>query len=109
MYNAKLPLFNLRSPASSIITMSFLYALSQVLKRSEVMERHQALIQENQHIRFMWMPSMDAVVVVTCNPLPLDDRERADLEEKAEKIALDKDIEVRTTLRLRELLAQAQK
>ena len=84
-------------------------ALSQVLKRSEIMERHQALIQENQHVRFMWMPSIDAVVVVTCNPLPLDDRERADLEEEAGKIASDKDMEVKTTLPLRELLAQTQK
>lgn len=88
---------------------SLLCTPSQVLKRSEVMEKHQALIQENQHVRFMWMPSMDAVVIVTCNPLPLGERERADLEEKAGKIALDKDIEVKTTLPLRELLAQAQK
>ena len=57
----------------------------------------------------MWMPSTDAVVIVSCNPLPLDDQERESLEQKAGKIASDKDIEVRTTLPLRELLAQTQK
>ena len=27
-------------------------------------------LQENKHLRYMWIPNTDAVVVVQCNPLP---------------------------------------
>lgn len=27
-------------------------------------------MQENKHLRYMWIPNTDAVVVVQCNPLP---------------------------------------
>ena len=41
---------------------------TQVLTRREVIQRHAELIQDNRHVRFMWIPFADAVVVVSNNP-----------------------------------------
>jgi L-galactono-1,4-lactone dehydrogenase len=41
---------------------------TQVLTRQEVIRRHAELIQDNRHVRFMWIPFADAVVVVSNNP-----------------------------------------
>ena len=41
---------------------------TQVLTRQEVIQRHAELIQDNRHVRFMWIPFADAVVVVSNNP-----------------------------------------
>eukprot|EP00611_Tribonema_gayanum_P025442 TRINITY_DN5785_c0_g1_i1.p1 TRINITY_DN5785_c0_g1~~TRINITY_DN5785_c0_g1_i1.p1 ORF type:complete len:585 (+),score=155.44 TRINITY_DN5785_c0_g1_i1:226-1755(+) len=39
-----------------------------VLTRAEVKAQHRRLLKENRHIRYMWIPYADAVVVVACNP-----------------------------------------
>ena len=39
-----------------------------MLTRQEVIQRHAELIQDNRHVRFMWIPFADAVVVVSNNP-----------------------------------------
>ena len=35
---------------------------------TQVREHHQNLLHKNRHMRYMWIPYMDAVIVVTCNP-----------------------------------------
>lgn len=40
-----------------------------VMSAAEVRERHDALLAENRHLRYMWIPHTDSVVVVTCNPM----------------------------------------
>lgn len=36
---------------------------------SEVEENHTKWLKENRHLRYMWIPYTDTVVVVTCNPV----------------------------------------
>ena len=36
----------------------------------EVKRNHKKLLDENQHIKYLWIPYTDAVVVVTNNPVP---------------------------------------
>lgn len=36
----------------------------------DVKKRHAKWLRENRHLRYMWIPHTDAVVVVTANPLP---------------------------------------
>eukprot|EP00250_Pteridium_aquilinum_P001741 c11954_g1_i1 orf=517-2394(-) len=45
-----------------------------VTTRKEVRRRHKNWLQENKHLRYMWIPDTDSVVVVKCNPLPEDKR-----------------------------------
>lgn len=35
----------------------------------EIKRQHARLLRNNQHIRYMWIPYTDAVVVVTNNPV----------------------------------------
>ncbi|CAM9823767.1 unnamed protein product, partial [Ectocarpus sp. 8 AP-2014] len=42
-----------------------------VMTRAEVKANHDALLRSNKHIRYMWIPYTDAVVVVRCNPVDL--------------------------------------
>uniref|UniRef100_UPI00315B4042 L-galactono-1,4-lactone dehydrogenase n=1 Tax=synthetic construct TaxID=32630 RepID=UPI00315B4042 len=41
-----------------------------VATMKEVKKNHEKLLRENKHVRYMWIPYTDTVVVVTCNPLP---------------------------------------
>lgn len=41
---------------------------TQVMSRQQVHQQHKQLLQNNRHLRYMWLPYTDAVVVVTCNP-----------------------------------------
>eukprot|EP00904_Undaria_pinnatifida_P005032 jgi/Undpi1/1659/HiC_scaffold_11.g05049.m1 len=47
---------------------------TSVMTRAEVKENHESLLQNNKHVRYMWIPYTDAVVVVRCNPLDLNDQ-----------------------------------
>lgn len=49
-------------PAHRLVEQTF------VLKRNEVEQRHKQLMSTNRHLRYMWIPHTDNVVVVTCNP-----------------------------------------
>ncbi|KAH8098583.1 D-arabinono-1,4-lactone oxidase [Aureococcus anophagefferens] len=40
----------------------------QVMTRNEVAAKHADLLRDNRHVRFMWIPFEDAVVVVSNNP-----------------------------------------
>lgn len=40
---------------------------TQVMTRKQVHKQHRQLVQANRHLRYMWLPYTDAVVVVTCN------------------------------------------
>ena len=40
---------------------------TQVMTRQQVHQQHRQLLQGNRHLRYMWLPYTDAVVVVTCN------------------------------------------
>ena len=41
---------------------------TQVMTRQQVHQNHTQLLQTNKHLRYMWLPYTDSVVVVTCNP-----------------------------------------
>ena len=41
---------------------------TQVMTRCQVHQQHKQLLQSNRHLRYMWLPYTDTVVVVTCNP-----------------------------------------
>ena len=41
---------------------------TQVMTRRQVHQQHKQLLQNNKHLRYMWLPYTDSVVVVTCNP-----------------------------------------
>jgi L-galactono-1,4-lactone dehydrogenase len=45
-----------------------------VLSRQEAVAGHAARLQQNRHLRYMWIPHTDAVVVVTCNPTQAGDQ-----------------------------------
>lgn len=40
---------------------------TQVMTRQQVHDQHKQLLQQNRHLRYMWLPYTDAVVVVTGN------------------------------------------
>ncbi|CAM9287925.1 unnamed protein product [Choristocarpus tenellus] len=42
---------------------------TSVMTRDQVRNKHHSLLRENQHIRYMWIPYTDAVVVVGSNPV----------------------------------------
>lgn len=50
-------------PAHKLIEHTF------VLSRSQVSEQHRELLAKNRHLRYMWIPYTDDVIVVTCNPV----------------------------------------
>lgn len=37
---------------------------------AEVRKQHAQRLRDNKHVRYMWVPHTEAVVVVTCNELP---------------------------------------
>nr|WKK54373.1 eAncGLDH [synthetic construct] len=41
-----------------------------VSNMKEVKKNHKKWLSENKHVRYMWIPYTDTVVVVQCNPLP---------------------------------------
>ena len=36
----------------------------------EVQRNHNRWLRDNRHLRYMWLPHTDSVVVVTNNPIP---------------------------------------
>jgi len=42
---------------------------SFVTNMKQVQKNHKKWLQENKHLRYMWIPDTDTVVVVQCNPL----------------------------------------
>lgn len=42
------------------------------MTHDEIRQHHHKLLQENLHVKYLWIPYTDCVVVVTCNP---EDRE----------------------------------
>ncbi|CAM9141446.1 unnamed protein product, partial [Chrysoparadoxa australica] len=42
---------------------------TKVMTRSEVAAQHESLLRNNKHLRYMWIPYTDKVVVVTCNSM----------------------------------------
>lgn len=47
---------------------------TSVMTRAELKANHQSLLQNNKHVRYMWIPYTDAVVVVRCNPLDFHEK-----------------------------------
>lgn len=43
-----------------------------VMTRAELRAQHESLLRKNKHLRYMWIPHTDSVVVVTCNPFLVD-------------------------------------
>lgn len=46
-----------------------------VMSREEARSGHAERLRANRHLRYMWIPHVDAVVVVTCNPLSKEEEE----------------------------------
>ncbi len=40
---------------------------TRVMTKQQVHDQHKQLLQKNRHLRYMWLPYTDAVVVVTGN------------------------------------------
>lgn len=40
-----------------------------VSSKKEVQKKHKKWLQENKHLKYLWIPDTDSVVVVQCNPL----------------------------------------
>jgi L-galactono-1,4-lactone dehydrogenase len=53
-------------PAHALVERTF------TTSRDEVRRNHAAWLAGNRHLRYMWIPHTDDVVVVTCNPVPAD-------------------------------------
>lgn len=45
---------------------------TSVITRAQLKAQHETLLRRNKHVRYMWIPHTDSVVVVICNPLPVD-------------------------------------
>lgn len=56
---------------------------TSVITRAELRAQHETLLRSNKHLRYMWIPHTDSVVVVTCNPLSVDaeDTEKVPIED----------------------------
>jgi len=50
------------------VDMHLLEEKTMVMSRKEVRENHARLIQENKHLKYLWLPYTDSVVVFTINP-----------------------------------------
>ena len=42
---------------------------TRVMDARQIERNHARMLRENQHLRYMWIPYTDSVVVVTNNPL----------------------------------------
>lgn len=58
-----------------------------VLKREDISKYHRKLLDENRHLRYMWIPYTDDVVVVTCNLAKLEDVPIASPYSNSERLA----------------------
>lgn len=67
-----------------------------VLTRAEVRGGHAERMEENRHLRYMWIPGQDAVVVVTGNPVDAD--AGAEVAALVPKYTLDARLEPARTL-----------
>jgi len=65
---------------------------TRVVSRAEIRQHHAHWLTSNRHLRYMWIPLTDRIVVVTCNPvdestelgrIPLDPRADAEALEPA--------------------------
>lgn len=64
---------------------------TQVLTRAQVRERHCQLLKQNRHTRYMWIPHVDAVVVVTANEYQGTDERRHEIEAQGQSRAASRD------------------
>ena len=75
----------------------------------EVKKRHAQWLRDNRHMRYMWIPHTDAIVVVTANPLPENSaqpKQRGRSYSEAEKTdAFQQLLRVRRTLALGKLVS----
>jgi L-galactono-1,4-lactone dehydrogenase len=53
--------------------LELLIERTSVMSRAEVVERHEQRLATNRHVRYMWIPFADAVVVVTVNAATEED------------------------------------
>ncbi|CAN8077155.1 unnamed protein product [Agarophyton chilense] len=56
-----------------------------VLSPKEIMEHHTELLETNRHLRYMWIPYTDAVVVVTCNPFTRETSTQGPIQSQFER------------------------
>ncbi len=67
-----------------------------VLSREEVRSRHNRLLRRYKHLRYMWIPYEDAVVVVACNPIDVHDVSQGEKQEQnTDPYADDPDLQSR--------------
>lgn len=63
-----------------------------VLTRQQLVLQHKRLLTENRHLRYLWIPHTDDVVVITCNPV-----QEGEIEEPS-KIPMEDRLNPLTTL-----------
>lgn len=57
-----------------------------VMSHADVVKSHHSLLRENRHLRYMWIPNTDRVVVVTCNPV---DEDRVDQKVTQSQVSMN--------------------
>ena len=53
-----------------------------VVSREEVRQHHRKWLSENKHLRYMWIPYANCVVVVACNPVSSETQARLNASER---------------------------
>ncbi len=70
-----------------------------VLSREEVRSRHKRLLKRYKHLRYMWIPYEDAVVVVACNPIDVHEVYQGEKQQQStDPYAHDPDLESGTNI-----------
>ncbi len=64
-----------------------------VLSREEVRSRHRRLLKRYKYLRYMWIPYENAVVVVACNPIDVQEVSRGEKQQSSDPYAHDPDLE----------------
>ena len=59
-----------RPPAPQCVPAHRLVERTSVSTAAEVRKAHAARLRDNKHVRYMWVPHTEQVVVVTCNDVP---------------------------------------
>ena len=74
-------------PAHKLVERTF------VSSPAEIRQNHKNWLKQNKHLRYMWIPGADAVVVVQCNEASGEDLEVAEAESLRPSYSLDQQLD----------------
>lgn len=63
-----------------------------IMTRAEVSAKHEDMLKKNRHLRYMWIPYTDCVVVVTCNPAGSGDKLQSSSYSNDEKLSAAREL-----------------